>query len=154
MMEQITAAVRSVCIMSAGIYLVSSLIGGTKVRPQAETLIKLVFLFFTAVSAISCVKDFELPETVMSDKRDYSAYTGVYDKELVRKTSENISEVLRSQLEAEGIDVEKINTEVNISENGSISISRIVIGTSDNEAASAVIRRSLGDATEVVYGDM
>ncbi|MBR6967520.1 MAG: hypothetical protein IKH78_03215 [Ruminococcus sp.] len=152
-MEQITSAVRSICILSVGMYLVSSITEGTRLRAHTELLVKMIFAVTVAIAAINCVKDFELPDTELSERRDSAFYVDIYDRELARNTSENISDVLRAQIEAEGITVEKIDTEVNISETGSIFISRVIIGTSDNEAAAAVIRRSLGESAEVVNGD-
>ena len=57
------------------------------------------------------------------------------------------------QIEAAGIKCEKIETEVNISETNSISISSVTIRADNFEAAAKVVRNSLGAETEVYNGN-
>jgi len=110
-----------------------------------------------AASVIAVISEgavsLEIPDIPSGSGTDYSEAEQVRDAELVRQTGENISEVLRGQLSAAGIETEKIETEVNILEDGSINISRVIISSADNEAAAEIIRSSLGLETEVVNGD-
>ena len=77
----------------------------------------------------------------------------IYDKEIIRQTEKNISDVLTAQVISAGINVEKIAADVNILQNGSIVINRVFINTSDNDSAAGIIRGSLGQETEVVDED-
>lgn len=152
-MEDLVSAAGGVCAVSALICVMRMIAGGTRLKGQAELIAKLVL----AASVISLFSEgtisFEVPDINYGSVQDFSASEQLYDHELIRQTGENISEVLRGQLEAAGIDAEKIETEVNILEDGSIIISRVIISSADNEAAAEIIRSSLGQETEVVNGD-
>ena len=152
-MEEFTSAVGSVCAVSALICVMRMISGGTRLKSQAELLMKLVLGMAVAAVFTDGISDFELPETFSGSGTDYSIMSQIYDEELAARAGENISEVLSVQLRAAGIDPGKIKTEVNILQDGSITISRVVISTEEYEAAAAVIRSSLGQETEVVNGD-
>ena len=152
-MENLVSAAGGVCAVSALICVLRMIAGGTKLKAQAELIMKLVL----AASVIAVISEgavsLEIPDIPSGSGTDYSEAEQVRDAELVRQTGENISEVLRGQLSAAGIETEKIETEVNILEDGSIIISRVIISSADNEAAAEIIRSSLGQETEVVNGD-
>ena len=151
-MENFVAAVRAVCYVSVGICIVRSITEGTRLRAQAEFILKLIFAVAVAAPIVSGVFNIELPDLSAFDSTDYSYSAEIYENELRAQLSENISAVLSEQLAAAGIKAEKIKTEVNISEDGSISINRVIISTSDFEASAAVIRGSIGQETEVING--
>ena len=152
-MDNLVSAAGGVCVVSVLICVLRMIAGGTKLKGQAELIMKLVL----AASVTAVISDgalnLELPDIPSGTGNDYSAAEQVRDAELIRQTGENISEVLRGQLSAAGIDTEKIETEVNILEDGSIIISRVITSSADNDAAAELIRSSLGQETEVVNGD-
>lgn len=152
-MEDLVSAAGGVCAVTALICVMRMIAGGTRLKGQAELIAKLVL----AASVISLFSEgtisFEVPDINYGSVQDFSASEQLYDDELIRQTGENISEVLRGQLEAAGIDAEKIETEVNILADGSIIINRVIISSADNEAAADIIRSSLGQETEVVNGN-
>ena len=152
-MKELTSAAGGVCAVSALICVLRMISGGTRLKSQAELLMKLILGMAVAAVFTDGISDFELPEAFSGSGTDYSIMSQVCDEEVAARAGENISEVLRGQLCAAGIDAEKIRTEVNILQDGSITISRVVISTEDIEAAAAVIRSSLGQETEVVNGD-
>ena len=151
-MENFVAAVRAVCYVSVGICIVQSITEGTRLRAQAEFILKLIFAVAVTSPIVSGVFNIELPDLSAFDRNDYSYSAEIYENELCTQLSENISAVLREQLAAAGIKAEKIQTEVNISEDGSISINRVIISTSDFEASAQLIRGSIGQETEVING--
>lgn len=152
-MGEITTAVRAVCITAAGISIISHLTEGTKLRSQAEFVYRLIFATVVAGLFINGSKGIVLPDLSSFDSEEYSFSTETYDKAIAEQTATNISDILRSQLNAAGIIVDNIETEVNISEDGGISINRVIIRTADFEKAAEIIRSSLGQETEVINGD-
>lgn len=151
-MENFTSAVRAVCIVSAGICLIKNMTGGTKLKTHMELLLKLIFALVLLAPLVKGGIGLELPDFSGFSGGGQSYSTELYDNELIRQTSENISEVLQAQIEAAGLSCDKIVTEVNISEDSSISISRVIISSEQFEAAAEIIRSSLGAETEVVNG--
>ncbi|WP_303835429.1 hypothetical protein [Ruminococcus flavefaciens] len=151
-MEGFVAAVRAVCFVSVGICMLQSITDGTRLRGAADIVLKLIFALAVTAPIISGASDIELPDLSAFDSTDYSYSTEIYENELFTQVSENISAVLRDQLKAAGIKAEKIDTEVNISQDGSISINRVIISTSDFEASAKIIRGSIGQETEVING--
>ena len=148
----IVDAVHAICFVSAGIYLLGMLTEGTRLIKQADFVFRLVFSVVFLSLVINGFRKAEFPDIHEIEIKDYSNSVEIYRNELSRKAGENIADILYSQLKAAGISIEKIDAEVNISEDGSISISRIIISSADPESASELIRRSLGQETEVING--
>ena len=153
-MESITAAIKSVCIVSAAVCIIESLTAGTKFRNQMKLILNLILIIVITYPLLKGSFELELPDITQYEFSDYSLAESVYNEEMLRATAENISSVLRSQLEAAGIKCDKIETSVNISETNSISISSVTISTGDFEAAAEIIRNSLGSETEVLDGNL
>lgn len=150
-MEELKNAVIAVCAASGAICAVDSLAAGTRLRSQMKLLLSMVLMLVAVTPFIRGGFDLELPD--MSVYSSDFAYTAeIYSAELARQTAENIAEVLRSQIAAAGIECGDIEVEVNISDDMSISISRVTVSAADFEGASAVIRSSLGSDTEVYNG--
>lgn len=152
-MKELTSAAGGVCAVSVLICVLRMISGATRLKSQAEFIMKLILGIAVAAVFTDGISDFELPETFIGSGTDYSIMSQVGEEEVAARAEENISEVLRGQLRAAGIDAEKIRTEVNILQDGSITISKVVISTEDIEAAAAIIRSSLGQETEVVNGN-
>ena len=132
---------------------IKTLTGGTKLRDQAAAVLKLVLFIAIGAVIVNAAKHTELPDLSAFDVSSQDNVSELYDREMSRQISENIASVLLSQLEAAGISTSDIEVYVNISEDGSISINKVVIAADDTVGAAAVIRRSLGEETEVVNGD-
>ena len=149
-MSDITTAVRTICLMAAGIGLLENITSGTKLRTQMEFILKLVLA--AAIAAPFVSGSFDLSDISINSISEAEDYTDVYQQELAAQTSQNISDVLSAQLKAAGIAVGNIRTEVNISQDGSISINKVIVETEEPEAAARLIRNSLGQETEVING--
>jgi len=148
----IVSAVHIICFVSASIYLLRMLSDGTRLQKQADFVYRLVFSFVFISLVINGFRNANFPEIHGIEAKDYSDSAEVYRNELAAKAGENIADILYSQLKAAGICIDKIDAEVNISEDGSISINRIIISSADPESAAELIRRSLGQETEVING--
>ena len=151
-MDSFVTAVRAVCFVSIGICIVQTITDGTRLRGQADMILKLIFAVAVTAPIVSGAFHIELPDLSAFDSTDYSYSAEIYENELRTQLSDNISAVLLEQLDAAGIKTEKMDTEVNISQDGSISINRIIISTSDFEASAKIIRESIGQETEVING--
>lgn len=152
-MENVTIAVRAVCVTAVGICIVSHITEGTRLHSQAEFIYRLIFAIVVAGLIFNGRKQIELPDLSGFDSNEFSFSTEAYDNAVAEQTASNITDILLSQLNAAGISVDDIVTEVNISEDNGISINRVIIRTADFEIAAEIIRSSLGQETEVVNGN-
>ena len=153
-MEDFTSAVRTVCIVSAGICLIKAIAGSSKLKVRIDMLFKLLLAVVIVSPFVKEDIEIKLPDISGISSSDSTNYTDMYEKDLAERSGENISDVLMTQLKAAGVAVEKIRTEVNISHDGSISINRVIIETEYPDAAARIIRESLGEETEVVNGNI
>ncbi|MBQ9898880.1 MAG: hypothetical protein IJM44_05440 [Ruminococcus sp.] len=151
-MEELKASVVAVCAVSGAICAVENLIAGTGLKTQMRLLMSLVLMLTVITPFVRGGIDIELPEA-----GDFGVDIGwsqeIYREELARQTAENVCEVLRGQIEAAGVSCGEISAEVNISEDMSISISRVTVSAEDFDAAAEIVRSCLGSGTEVCNGD-
>ena len=138
-------------MVSAGICAVRSLVSGSPLSRKTELIMKMIFAAVLISQIVSGCLKIELPRTENYELSDYGYSREKYYEELMRQTSANLTEVLFQQLDSNGIICEKINVSVNISEDGSISISKVTVSTDDNEKAAEIIQNCLGLDTEVIY---
>lgn len=152
-MDNLSAAVKAVCMISAAICVVESLTAGTKFRNQIRYILNLIFVIVIAAPLVKGGFELELPDLSQYELSDNGEIETLYNEAMLEATSANISSVILSQLEAAGINCSEIETSVNISETNSISISSVTISTDNFEAAAEIIRNSLGSDTEVLDGN-
>lgn len=151
-MDKFLTAAKGICLISAAIFLMENLIGGTRLKKQIRLLMKLIFAVALIYPFVKGGIEFEIPDISSYEYQDFSEMTELYNDELERQSSENISSVLLGQITAAGIKCEEIKTEVNISEDNIISISKVIITADDFEAAAEIVRSSIGAETEVIDG--
>ena len=152
-MSDITSAVRSICVVTACIFIISSITEGTRLRRQAGFILKFIFAIAVVSSFVGGIKNIELPDISLFESGDYCFSTDSFDSAVAQQTAANITDVLRSQLSSVGIDAEKIDVDVNISKESGISINRVIIRTAEFDRAAEIIRSSLGQETEVINGN-
>ncbi len=140
------------CLVSAGICLIKEITGGSKLKVQIDMLFKLILAIVLISPFLGDDIEIKLPDISGIESRGSRDYSEIYENSIAERMGENISDVLMSQLRAAGIAIENIRTEVNISEDGSISINKVIVETEDTEAAAVIIRDSLGQETEVING--
>lgn len=150
-MEDFKNAVMAVCIVSAGVCMIENMVSGTKLKSQMKLLLNLTVASVLIASFTKGGISFELPDFPSYDADEYSY--SVYSEEMCRQTAENISGILLEHLSAAGINCSKIETEVNISDDNSIFISKVTISADDFGKAAEIIRNSIGSDTEVINGD-
>lgn len=148
-MEGFRNSVMAVCIVSAVLSVVGNLVSGSQLKNQVRLILELVLAVTVISPFINGKSSIELPETGLYDV-DYSYSIEIYNESLKQTASHNISEVLMEQITASGIDCEKIEAEVNISADGSISISRVKISADNFRGAADIVRTCLGTETEVI----
>lgn len=152
-MESLKNSVIAVCTVSAAICIMESLVSGTRLKNQMKLILNLVLITAAAAPFFKGGFHIDLSEPGSFSSADYGYSQEIYNEELRRQTSYNISSVLLQQIQAAGISCEKIETEINIPEDGSISITKVTLKTDDFKRAAEIVRSSLGNETEVVNED-
>lgn len=152
-MEGFSAAVKAICIASAAVCLIENLAAGTRMQRQMKLLLDLVMATVIILPFVSGAASFEMPDISRSSGAETSCSAELYNRSLSRKIAENVGGVLYTQISAAGTECKKIDVEVNISPEGSIFISRVIVDAEDFDIAADTIRNCLGDDTEVINGD-
>ncbi|MCQ2469263.1 MAG: hypothetical protein MJ100_05580 [Ruminococcus sp.] len=149
----INETIRSVCILSGGLCAVRYIAGGTAFAEQMGYILKMIFFIVLITPFVSGKFSFELPEIPDYRYAEYGCTQEEYENELKRCTAENVSQVLAEQISAANVICRKIETEVNISDDSSIIISKVIVSADDFAKAAEVIRSTLGAETEVINAD-
>lgn len=150
-MDEIKAAVGAVCAVSAVRCVIGNITSAARLKKQVMMIMDLLLAIVMAAFFMKGCSSFELPEIAVYEY-EYEEYGNAYEETLESQVSANICQVLQQQLEAAGISCEKIEAEVNISSDNSIYINRVTVISGDFQAASEIIKASLGTETEVVNG--
>ena len=148
-MEDFKNAVMAICIVSAGVCMIENMVSGTRLKSQMKFLLNLTVITVLIASFTKGSLNFEIPD-IQSEDTEYSQE--LYNNEICRQTAENISSILSEQINNAGIICTEINTEVNISDDNSIFISKVIISADDFEKAEKIIKNNVGSNTEVVNG--
>ena len=148
-MEDFKNAVMAICIVSAGVCMIENMVSGTRLKSQMKFLLNLTVITVLIASFTKGSLNFEMPD-IQSEDTKYSQE--LYNNEICRQTAENISSILSEQINNAGIICTEINTEVNISDDNSIFISKVIISADDFEKAEKIIKNNVGSNTEVVNG--
>ncbi|HAE51864.1 MAG TPA: hypothetical protein DCG30_01230 [Ruminococcus sp.] len=153
-MEGIKNAVRAACAVSVGICIMENLTAGTKFRNQLKLMLSLILAIVLISPFLKGWESIDIPDVNDFDLAEYGYSADIYSQELKKQTEKNISDVLAEQISAAGINCGEILTEVNISEDFSISINRVTVKTDDFFGAERIIRETLGSSTEVINGNL
>ncbi len=151
-MDRIKTAAAAICAVSAGGAVISGLFGGTPLKRQMKLLLDVILAIVLISPFTGGGPAIDLPEVCTFDMGDYGYSRELYIEALREQTAANVAEVLREQIEAAGIECGEIEPEVNISEDMSIEIVRVVLTADDAAAAAEIVKDSLGADTEVVDG--
>ncbi|MBQ1464537.1 MAG: hypothetical protein IIZ18_06980 [Ruminococcus sp.] len=148
-MNELKSIVTVLCGLGAGGFLCELLLGGTKLKKQVNFMISL----FMATSLVGLfgqgIAGFSLPDVPSPEELRADYPEEVYRRQLENESAENICRVLMEQLTAAGLAPEKIEADVNISPDGSISITKVRL-TGCGDAGAELVRNSLGCEKEVV----
>lgn len=152
-MEDLKNSVMAVCIISAGVCMIENMVSGTRLKSQMKFLLNLTVVTVLVASFTKGGIAFEMPDFPAYNQQNYETSQEVYNDEICRQTAENISSVLNEQLTAYGINCTEIKTEVNISDDNSIFISKVIISADDFGSAVEIVRNIIGSDAEVVNGN-
>lgn len=150
--DGIKTAAAAICAVSAGGALICGIFGGTVLRRQLRLLLDIILAIVLTAPFAGGGTEAEIPEVCTFDMGEYNYSQELYKEALREQTAENIAELLRQQIEAAGIECGEIEPEVNISEDMSIDIERVVLTAEDYSAAAEIVKDSLGADTEVADG--
>lgn len=152
-MDGLRELIGGICAISALICIIDGIASGTRLKNQMRFLLNLMFIIAVVTPLLKGAAEIELPDLSELELPQYSDSEDRYMSELELRTSENISSVLMQQLEAAGIRCDKIETNVNISETNSISISSVTVAADNYNEAARIIRTVLGEDMEVLNGN-
>ncbi|MDE7104398.1 MAG: hypothetical protein K2O36_00795 [Ruminococcus sp.] len=151
-MENIKSAVVAVCVISAIKCIIGSVASVSKLKNQIAMIMNLLLAVFIISPFVHGFSEFEMPDISDYSITNYDYSDDIYASFLKSQTAENIESVLSQQLSAVGIYCDKIEVEVNISADYSISINKVTVTSEDFEAAALIVKSSLGTETEVING--
>ena len=149
-MEEMKSCVAAICAISAVICIIENLVSGTKLDDQMKVLLQLILAIVIIAPFVRGNIEFDFPNSDSYNADSYNEAAKIYNERLRQQTSYNISEVLLSQIKSAGINCNKIETEINILDDGSISINKVTLKADNFEKAADIVRSSLGKETEVV----
>jgi len=151
-LDTFRSSVTAVAVASAAVCLTESLVSGTRLRKQMKLLLDTVLAMVMLIPFANGSMALEMPEISEIPQPESNYALELYNESLSRNAAENVGAVLYEQLAAAGISCESLDIDVNISADGSISISRVTVIAEDFSAARSVITGCLGSGTEVVDG--
>lgn len=151
-MEDLKNAVMAVCIVSAGVCMIENMVSGTRLKTQMKFLLNITVVTVLVASFTKGGIAFEMPDFTAYSQPEYENSQEIYNNEICRQTAENVSSVLYEKITSAGINCTEINTEVNISDDNSIFINKVIISTDDFGSAVEIVRNTIGSDTEVVNG--
>ena len=151
-MESVRAAVIAVCTISAVKNIIGSIAAASKLKCQITLMLDLILAVVLLLPIVNGFKEFSFPEISDYQMAEYDSSNDVYADSLKMQTKKNVEDVLSEQMTAVGISCEKIDVEVNIFADHSISITKVTVTSEDFEAAAEIVKNSLGSETEVING--
>lgn len=145
-MEALKKLVAVSCFLAVGISMLDMLCPEKKFEKQMRLIFSLFFLIGLAAPFLSG-GGFSFEGFNLSEKSDFSSVQNSLKEDYKTAIEKNISSALLEKLKANGINADKISTNVNISDDNSISISEIEVELSDKgleQKAFDVIKNEVG----------
>ncbi|MBQ8727022.1 MAG: stage III sporulation protein AF [Oscillospiraceae bacterium] len=153
-MSAFASVIGLACFVSLAISFVDMICPEKKFEKQLKVIFSLVFVISIATPVVKgdIVLDFPEIDIVSAD---VSIEKERYDDEIVKQIKENVEKGLYNELLAKNLYTEEISVIVNISDNNSISISKVIFYTENSEMDEEIyseIRKILGEETEIIRG--
>lgn len=137
------------CILSVAVNIAECVKPGDKFTRQLKTIFSLIFIIGIVTAGIKTGINFELPDyNEFEYNENYSEIEKTAQDFLKTEMEERINKVIEDILTEKNISYEKIYTNVNINQDGSIDINRIDYKGKDFEQARTEIKKTFTD-TEV-----
>ena len=142
------------CFVSLAISFIDMICPEKKFEKQLRVIFSLVFIISVATPVIKGDIIIDFPEIDMVSS-DISIEKEQYDDEVIKQIEHNVAEGLYNELLYKNLCIEEILVSVNISDNNSISISKVIFYTENSETEEEIyseIRKILGEETEIIRG--
>lgn len=153
-MASFSSLIAVACFISLAISFIDMICPEKKFDKQLKVIFSLVFVIAVMNPFIKGDINFDFPEFDMVSA-DISFKEETYTDEVIKQIEKNIEEGLKTELMEKEIDTEKILVTVNISDNNSISITKVIFYTETSEKEEEIrteIRKILGNETEIIRG--
>ncbi|MGN0614289.1 MAG: hypothetical protein ACI4JB_10385 [Porcipelethomonas sp.] len=148
-MEFLKKIILTACIISIAVTIADCLKPGEKYSRQLKNIFSVIFVSGLIAAAVKTGIDFQLPEfDVNTYSQEYSDIERTADAALETEVEKRIDEIAENLLKNEKISCEKIVSDININEDGGISINRIDYKGDDFEQARRIIEENFS-GTEV-----
>ena len=153
-MSAFSSVIGIACFVSLAISFVDMICPEKKFEKQLKVIFSLIFVISVAMPFLkgNIILDFPEIDIVSSD---ISLKNQHYNDEIIKQIKKNVEEGLQNELLAKNLHTEEISVNVNISDNNSISISKVIFYTKNSETEEEIyseIRKILGDETEIIRG--
>lgn len=153
-MENIKAAVTAVCAVSAVRCVIGTIVSASRLKKQVTLLMDLLLALTMITPFAQGFSEFDMPELKEHFFTEYDMSGDAYAEAIAAETEKNIKAVIEEQLDAFGINYSNVEINVNILPDYSISISSVTVTSEEPEAAALIIKKCLGNETEVINGSV
>lgn len=135
------------CILTVAITIAGNIKSGEKFSRQLNLIFSLVFSAGVLAAAVKTGIDFEIPDLGGEiSEFEYSELESTADKALETEIEARTDCIIEDLLEKNKISFEKISTDINIEDDGSIIINRIDYRGDDFERAKKLTEENFKDA--------
>lgn len=147
-MDSFRAIALAACFLGIVITVFNSLYPSERFNKQIKTIFSLIFILSVAKPIVSGKLSFpDMGDTVSASSDRYEAINDNTYQYFISSVESNISKSLAGKLREKNIYPEEIETSINISDNGSISINEVKITLKDM-SDSFEAKRCIIDETE------
>lgn len=153
-MSAFSSVIGLACFVSLAISLIDMICPEKKFEKQLKVIFSLIFVISVATPFLKGDIILDFPEIDIVSA-DISAENERYNDEIIKEIEHNIEEGLHNELLSENLYTKEISVSVNISDNNSISISKVIFYTENSEMDEEIyseIRKILGEETEIIRG--
>lgn len=153
-MSSVCSLVAIACFVSVAVSVADMICPEKKFDKQLKVIFSLLFVIASVSPFIKGTITFEFPDISdisVNKSIDYIEYTD----ELIKEIENNVAQGLKNELSEKNLYIKEIYASVNISDNNSISISKVVFypkNDDDGEKIQNEIKNILGKDTEIIRG--
>ena len=153
-MSSVCSLVAIACFVSVAVSVADMICPEKKFDKQLKVIFSLLFVIASVSPFIKGTATFEFPDISdisVNKSIDYMEYTD----ELIKEIENNVARGLKDELSEKNLYIKEIYATINISDNNSISISKVVFSPKnddDGEKIKNEIKNILGKDTEIIRG--
>ena len=153
-MSVFSSVIGLACFVSLAISLVDMICPEKKFEKQLKVIFSLLFVISVATPFLKGDIILDFPEIDIVSA-DISVESKRYDDTIIKEIEQNVEKGLRDELISKNLYTKEISVNVNISDNNSISISKVIFYIENSEMEEEIyseIRKILGEETEIIRG--